>query len=86
MYEGLSNCRRSLQSPKKNIQHFKHEIFFSLVFVGQFFFLDPDQDSQSGSGSRDPIESGSETLNVPTGYEKDLNYRRPLFRIRMDFS
>jgi hypothetical protein len=36
---------------------------FFLSWGGNLACLDPDLDSQSGSGSADPIESGSETLD-----------------------
>ncbi len=48
--------KRSLQLLKENIQHFKHVISFS-TSVGHF--------CPPGSGSTDPIESGSATLHFP---------------------
>jgi hypothetical protein len=47
---------KSLQPSKKNIQFIKKLKLFSMVI---FALLDPDQDCESGYGSRDPIESGS---------------------------
>ena len=51
--------RRSLQLTKEAIQHFKTWIFST--FVGHFALLDPDPDSEYGSGfgSTGPIENGS---------------------------
>ncbi len=55
-----SKLQRSLQLSKKNIQHFKtwNSLIFS-TFVGHFCPPNPDPDSEYGSGSTDPIESGS---------------------------
>jgi hypothetical protein len=52
---------RSLQLSKEAIQHFKtwNFLIFLLLWV-IFALLGPD--SESGSGSTDPIESGSATL------------------------
>ncbi len=58
-----------LVTAKKNDQHFKHEIFFTLLFYGSFFtFLDLYPDSMSGStNSRnpDPVEFGSNNYPDP---------------------
>jgi hypothetical protein len=56
--------RKSLQSSKENIQHFKkiNLLTFFYVFWVIFALLDPDH--ESGYGSRDPIESGSKTLMI----------------------
>jgi hypothetical protein len=53
--------RRSLQSSKVNIQHFK-KIKFTNPFLCLwvvFALLDPDCEFEFGYGSRDPIEFGS---------------------------
>jgi hypothetical protein len=39
-------------------------IFFYLFFFDSFAFLDANPDSEFGSGSTDPIESGSETMEL----------------------
>ncbi len=68
----IENCnylcrshRRRLQPSKENIQHFKkwNLLIFFYVCVGNFCPPDPDCESGFGFGygSRDPIESGSNT-------------------------
>jgi hypothetical protein len=59
LFKGRPSYRRSLQLPKENIQHLKKIKFinFFLFLWVIFAILDPDPDC--GSGSRDPIESGS---------------------------
>ncbi len=54
---------------------------FICSFIGGNFGLDPDTDSYSGSGSADPIESGSETWTkaVPISQEKDGRGARYLY-------
>ncbi len=54
--QGPPSYRRIIQPSKENIQHLKKWslLTFFLYFVGHF--------CQSGSGFRDPIESGSTTL------------------------
>jgi hypothetical protein len=58
LQKGLPRYSRSLQPSKENIQQFKTRNFqiFSILWV-IFALLDPDPDS--GSGSTDLIESGS---------------------------
>ncbi len=54
--KGRPRYRRSLQPSKQKIQHLK-KINFFLFWWAIFALLDPDR--ESGYGSRDPIESGS---------------------------
>ncbi len=81
-HKGRPNYKRSLQFSKENIQHLKHKIssFFLHLWV-IFALLDPDPDSEYGSGS------GSETLvgtpsqlgkKVPPASVRNLCWR-PLF-------
>jgi hypothetical protein len=59
---------RILQLPLREhpeLQNTKFLNFF--LWVGIFSYLDPDLDSQSGAGSRGPIESGS-NLSKTLGY------------------
>jgi hypothetical protein len=60
LHKGRPSYKRSLQLSKKNIQHFNMKFlkFFLLLWV-IFALLDPDPDSEYGSGSTGPIESGS---------------------------
>jgi hypothetical protein len=52
----------AFSSEKRTSITLKHEIFqFFSTFVGHFGVLDPDPDSEYGSGSTDLIESGSNT-------------------------
>ncbi len=65
LHKGCSSYRRSFQPSKENIQHFKYYnffLFFSVIFV--LLNYDPDCKYGSGSGSRDPIESGSESTTL----------------------
>jgi hypothetical protein len=59
LHKGRPSYRRSLQPSKENILHFKHEnsLLFS-TFVGHFCL------PGSGSGSWDPISSGSASLAI----------------------
>ncbi len=66
-WKGRSSYRRSLQPLKENIQHFKKLnllIFFLCVRVNFALLRDSGSGLRSGYGSRDPIESGSITLEV----------------------
>ncbi len=60
-------------SPQKrrNILHFIHEISYFFLLLWVFFaLLDPDPDPESGYGSVDLTESGSETLPIGTYCDK----------------
>ncbi len=61
LHKGRPSCKRSLQLSKENIQHFKKWNFlnFFLLLWVIFGLLNPDPDSEYGSGSIDPIEFGS---------------------------
>ncbi len=62
LHKGRPSYRRSLPPSKENIQHFKKLNLLTFLFLCVMFsFLEPDPDSESRSGSRDPIESGSTT-------------------------
>jgi hypothetical protein len=58
LHKGRPSYNRSLQLSKENIQNFKtwHLNFFLLLWV---ILALPDPESEYGSGSTDPIESGS---------------------------
>jgi hypothetical protein len=59
-YKGRPSFRRSLQPSKENIQHFKKMKFINFFLLWVIFaLLDPDSDCESGYGSKDPTESGS---------------------------
>jgi hypothetical protein len=63
LQKGCPNYKRSLQLLEEKhpaLQIIKFLKFF--YFCGSFLPLDPDPDSEYGSGSTDPIESGSGTL------------------------
>ncbi len=81
LHRGRPSYKRSLQLSKENIQHFKtwFYIFFPLFWV-IFALLDSDPDSEyeSGSGSTDQIESGSNS--VPDRNPAPQVYHRPLAR------
>jgi hypothetical protein len=53
LHKGRPSYRESLQTSKENIQHFF--LFLWVIFT----ILDPDLNSDSGSGSPDLIKSGS---------------------------
>ncbi len=58
-HKGRPSLRWNLQPSKENIQHFKRWSLSSVFhFSGPFLPL-KDSDCESGYGSRDPIESGS---------------------------
>ncbi len=69
LHKGRPSYRRSLQPSKDNIQHFKTWNFLTcLIFLFLwviFALLEPDPDSDLGSGSIDPIESGSGSETLP---------------------
>ncbi len=69
--------RRSLQLSKEAIQHFKTWTFtnFFLLLWVIFALLDPDPDSEYGSGSTDPIEYGSNTDPDPGSGSTTLEFR-----------
>jgi hypothetical protein len=47
-------------SASKNISFVNFSLFFWVIFA----FLDPDPDCESVSGSRDPVESGSNHMLI----------------------
>jgi hypothetical protein len=53
--------KEAFSSQKRISSTSKHEIsfYFFLIWWGIFALLDPDPDSENGSGSTDLIESGS---------------------------
>jgi hypothetical protein len=61
LHKVCPSYRRSLQFSKEAIQHFKTWTFTNhcLLLRVIFALLDPDPDSEYGSGSTDPIEYGS---------------------------
>ncbi len=74
LHKGRPSYKRSLQLSKENIQHF--EIWYLLIFLllwVVFALMDPDPDSEYGSGSTDPIESiqfGSGSATMPESIQK----------------
>ncbi len=72
LYKGRLSYKRSIQLSKENIQHLKTTnffIFFLLLWI-IYALLDPDPDSEYGSGYTDLIESESETLLYAGGYKE----------------
>jgi hypothetical protein len=71
LHKGHPSYKRSLQLSKENIQHFKNMKFinFFLLMWVIFALLDPDPDSECGSGSTDLIESRSNPDTDPKPWE-----------------
>jgi hypothetical protein len=63
LHKRRPSYRRSLQQ-LKNLNFITFSIFVRHFWVFALLDLDPDPDSQSGYGSRDPMVSGS---NLDTG-------------------
>jgi hypothetical protein len=75
--------RETFQPSKENIQHFKkrNNINFVLCLWVIFALLDPDSDCESGFGSRDPTETGSNPDPDPQDFPKLLSWLH--VRVRM---
>ncbi len=76
LHKVCPSYRRSLHFSKEAIQHFKTRTFtnYCLLLWVIFALLDPDPDSEYGSGSRDPIEYGSNTDPDPQPCQRSASF------------
>ncbi len=85
LHKVYPSYRRSLQFSKEAIQHFKTWTFtnYCLLLWVIFALLDPDPDSEYGSGSTDPIEYGSNTDTDPVPDPDPQPWTNPLLCYRI---
>jgi hypothetical protein len=78
LHKGRQNYRRSLQPSKENIQHLKTQKFCFFLFLGVIFaLLDPDPQSECGSGSSNSNYCWSLRIRIHNPVKLSARYRTP---------